>query len=96
MSKLVINGQEFEAADNIKVLDAYHKNPKMPITFGCKDGACGACLCKVVEGKENLENPRNSEKDFLNTLGFDHEDGYRLMCQSKIKSGKIIITDEIE
>lgn len=52
------------------------------ILFGCRDGACGACMVKVIEGAQNLSPMKEDEKDFLETMAAEaHE---RLACQCKV------------
>jgi len=62
---------------------------KCSVLFACKTGSCGSCKVKVVEGMENLEPPNETEKVGLETFGTDPNE--RLMCQCKIKSGKVVI-----
>lgn len=53
------------------------------ILFGCRDGACGACMIKVLEGAENLSPMQDDERDFLETMAAEpHE---RLACQCVVK-----------
>lgn len=52
------------------------------ILFGCRDGACGACMVKVLDGAENLSKMEDDEKDFLETMAA--EDNERLACQCKV------------
>lgn len=52
------------------------------ILFGCRDGACGACMVRVLEGAENLSPMKDDEKDFLETLAAEPEE--RLACQCKV------------
>ena len=52
------------------------------ILFGCRDGACGACMVRVKEGAENLSKMEESEQDFLETMAA--EDDERLACQCKV------------
>jgi ferredoxin len=44
---------------------------------------------KVLEGIENLEAPNDEEKGGVATFGTDEKD--RLLCQAKIKKGKIVV-----
>ncbi len=62
---------------------------KCGILFACKAGSCGSCKVKVLEGMENLEPPNEVEKAGLATFGSDPSE--RLLCQCKIKSGKIVV-----
>lgn len=52
------------------------------ILFGCRDGACGACMVKVLEGAEHISPMESDEKDFLETMAA--EDNERLACQCKV------------
>ncbi len=53
------------------------------ILFGCRDGACGACMIKVTKGAENLSPMGEDEKDFLETMAA--EENERLACQCKVR-----------
>lgn len=50
------------------------------IPFGCRAGACGACLVQVVEGAEALGAADANESDFMASLGVDPQQ-HRLACQ---------------
>lgn len=52
------------------------------ILFGCRDGACGACMVRVLEGKENLSPMKDDERDFLETMAAEEDE--RLACQCKV------------
>ncbi len=52
------------------------------ILFGCRDGACGACMIKVIEGASNLSKMEDHERDFLETMAAQPEE--RLACQCKV------------
>lgn len=58
------------------------------ILFGCRDGACGACMVRVLEGQHNLSEMQDDEKDFLETMAA--EDNERLACQCKV-SGDVVL-----
>jgi ferredoxin len=57
------------------------------VPFACTEGVCGTCVIEVIEGKENLSDPTQEEKDFLGDGTCDE----RLACQCKIKSGIVKI-----
>lgn len=59
------------------------------ILFGCRDGACGACMVKVVEGSDFINPPSEDEKEFLETMAAEPNE--RLACQCKVKGGDIVI-----
>ena len=52
------------------------------ILFGCRDGACGACMIRIIDGKKNVSPMKEDEKDFLETMAA--EDDERLACQCKV------------
>lgn len=62
------------------------------ILFGCRDGACGACMVKVIEGSENLSEMKEDEKDFLETMSAEPDE--RLACQCKVKGDVVLEVSE--
>ena len=52
------------------------------ILFGCRDGACGACMVRVLEGADNLSPMQEDEQDFLETMAAEPDE--RLACQCKV------------
>jgi len=52
------------------------------IVYGCREGDCGTCLMKVVEGMENLTKPSALEARILK----EHFAGRdtRLACQAQV------------
>ncbi len=62
---------------------------KCSILFACKTASCASCKVRVVEGMENLEPPNELEQAGLATFATDPSE--RLMCQCKIKGGKITV-----
>ena len=62
---------------------------KCSILFACKTGSCASCKVRVVEGMDNLEAPNELEQAGLATFATDPTE--RLMCQCKIKGGKIVV-----
>lgn len=65
-------------------------NPDLPLRFGCRKGACGACLIRVKSGIENLSAKTKEEKETLARLKVSEE--YRLACQCAIREGELVIT----
>lgn len=54
------------------------------IPFGCRSGACGACLIEVVSGGIDALTPKgDAESAFLSVLGYEGE-SYRLACQCRV------------
>ena len=58
------------------------ENQDTSILFGCRDGACGACMVRVLEHPENLSSIDDNEKDFLETMAAREDE--RLACQCRI------------
>ncbi|EKD91976.1 MAG: ferredoxin [uncultured bacterium] len=53
------------------------------LSFGCRAGACGACVIEIVDGQNNLSVMESDEKDFLEFLGLNNG-SHRLACQCVI------------
>lgn len=53
------------------------------VTFGCRNGTCGTCRVRIVEGIENLSKPTPEERDFLSALQAQADE--RLGCQFRIQ-----------
>lgn len=58
------------------------------ILFGCRDGACGACMIRVIDGEANISPMDDNERDFLETMAAEPDE--RLACQCRV-SGDIVI-----
>jgi len=76
MVKLTIGDQDFEVKKGSGIIE---EGTKADIPFGCQDGMCGTCVIDVLEGKENLGQLTQEEKDL------DLKVEKRLACQCKIK-----------
>lgn len=77
----------FEVKDNYPLIDMCEEHDTS-ILFGCRDGACGACMIKVIEGAANVSPMQDHEKDFLETMAAAPNE--RLACQC-IVSGDVTI-----
>jgi len=80
------DGKTIEVADGSLLAEL---DGKCSILFACKAGSCGSCKVRVLEGMENLEPPNEEEKAGLATFGSDPSE--RLMCECRIKKGKIVV-----
>jgi len=60
--------RDFAVASTESVLDCLRRN-QIPITFGCKQGVCQACMLKLVKGEVS---PRSQEplRDTLRAQGY--------------------------
>ncbi len=76
--KITTDDMTIDVEDGYKMIDL-GEDHDTSILFGCRDGACGACMVKVLEGAENLNEADENEKDFLETMAA--EDNERLACQ---------------
>ena len=59
------------------------------IIYGCREGDCGTCLMKVVQGMENLSEPSALEARVLGEH-FAGRDA-RLACQAQALGGEIVV-----
>lgn len=62
------------------------------ILFGCRDGACGACMVRILEGDTNLTPMKDDERDFLETMAAQENE--RLACQCRVKGDVILEVSE--
>jgi ferredoxin len=76
--------QEEESRDGESIQEVCED--KFNIPFGCKDGICGTCRIKVLEGNENLSEKNEQEKDM-----FPEDPTERLACQCTLKDGDVEI-----
>lgn len=80
-----------EVDDGFAMIDMCEEHDTS-ILFGCRDGACGACMVKVVEGKDNLSKMEDDEKDFLETMAAEPDE--RLACQCKVYGDVVVEVSE--
>jgi len=71
----------FDVAENYPMIDMC-EDYDTSILFGCRDGACGACMIRVVQGAENLSPMQDHERDFLETMAAEPNE--RLACQCRV------------
>jgi len=82
-------GHQFQAADGESVLQAA-LNAGLVIPYGCRDGACGSCKGKLIEGR--IDYGRYSEKALAPA---EREGGFALFCQAKPLSDVVIEAREV-
>ena len=82
MAKIIAGKDSITVEDNSSVVDACES---LGVPFGCTKGICGTCTTLVLKGEKNLSNLTKKEIDM------DLNEGERLMCQCKIKSGEVEI-----
>lgn len=80
MAKLIINDDEIEIEDGLKIVETIEE---AGVPIGCSNGVCGTCEVEVLEGMENLNEMTEEEED----LGM--EGNKRLGCQCIVKSGTV-------
>src|SRR5688572_20833475 len=79
----------FEAQDDESVLDAALREGFV-IAYGCRNGACGTCKGKVLEGTVDYGTYQDT------TLpDSDKAQGYALFCQAKPLSDLVIECREV-
>ena len=61
------------------------------ILFGCRQGACGSCLIRIISPSESLSPMQEEEADFLASLKAGPAD--RLACQCRVLGEVIFETD---
>ncbi len=83
------SGHSFDIEENEVVLDAAIRHG-LSLQYGCRNGVCGACVGKVVEGKIGYENG-------LPGAISEAEDavGQALLCCAKAKTDLVIEAHEI-
>ncbi|AYY57735.1 2Fe-2S iron-sulfur cluster-binding protein [Burkholderia multivorans] len=86
MHKVVISPQGLEAllsaGSSLTELE-FELYGEDTVPFGCKAGACGACVIKVEEGVANLGVKGDEERRFLEALGYPGIE-FRLACQCRL------------
>ena len=66
---------------NAAIIDVC-ENEETSILFGCRDGACGACMIRVLKNPQNLSPKSEHEIDFLETMAATEDE--RLACQCHV------------
>jgi len=82
-------GHQFPAQEGESILQAA-LNAGLVLPYGCRDGACGTCKGKLIEGK--LDYGRYSEKVLTPA---EREQGYALFCQGKPLGDVVIEAREV-
>tara|TARA_B100000686_G_scaffold346217_1_gene432432 strand:- start:4567 stop:4857 length:291 start_codon:yes stop_codon:yes gene_type:complete len=59
------------------------------LPFYCYEGSCETCRVLVVDGMENLEEVNDKERQTLGKKKISQ--GFRLGCQIKALSGRIVL-----
>ncbi len=77
-----------EVKDGYPLIDMCEEHDTS-ILFGCRDGACGACMIRVVEGSQFVNKMGDNERDFLETMAAAPNE--RLACQCRVTGGDIVI-----
>jgi ferredoxin len=84
MARIIINNKAVNAEVGDNLLDLAKLQPAH-IGFVCGGkGLCGTCELKVLEGASALTKPTRVENDWLAPRRL--QQGYRLACQTEIKS----------
>ncbi|MCP3819186.1 (2Fe-2S)-binding protein [Streptomyces sp. A3M-1-3] len=76
-------GVEIHLPQGSPLTDIEYETPEPLIPFGCRSGACGACVIEVLDGFDSLGEADPEETDFLEDLGRT-DSNYRLACQCRL------------
>ncbi|MEX5729952.1 ferredoxin [Rhodovulum iodosum] len=57
------------------------------ITYGCREGECGTCITRIIEGQDNLSEPSALETRVLKDNLAGRND--RLACQCQVLGGTV-------
>jgi len=87
--KIRNTGHEFSAEEGASILQAA-LDAGLVLPYGCRDGACGSCKGKLIEG--NLDYGRYSERALS---AEERAAGYALFCQGKPQSDVVIEAREV-
>ncbi|MET0918826.1 MAG: 2Fe-2S iron-sulfur cluster-binding protein, partial [Burkholderiales bacterium] len=79
----------FAVAPDESLLEAALRQ-SFPLPYGCRDGACGTCKGKVLEGKVDYGRYQTTALSAA-----DREAGFALFCQAKPLSDLVIEAREI-
>ena len=82
-------GHQFAAQDGESILQAA-LNAGLVLPYGCRDGACGSCKGKLIEGR--IDYGHYSEKALP---GAEREQGFALFCQAKLLTDVVIEAREV-
>ena len=82
-------GHEFQVVEGSSVLQGA-LDAGLLLPYGCRDGACGSCKGKLIEGR--IDYGRYSEKALT---AEEREQGYALFCQAKPLSDVLIEAREV-
>ncbi len=80
-----------EVEKNASIIDVC-ETQETSILFGCRDGACGACMIRVIENPQHLSAMEEHERDFLETMAA--RDDERLACQCRVIGDVVIEVSE--
>jgi len=82
-------GEQFSANADETLLDAALRQGHT-LPYGCRNGACGACIATIISGEINYEDP-----DSVSALK-KIENNQALICQARASSDLVIDSHEIE
>lgn len=87
--KIEPSGHSFSATDDETVLEAALREG-LVLPYGCRNGACGSCKGKILQGSVDYGNPQPAA-----LAEFEKQAGYALFCQARPTSDLVIETREI-
>ncbi|MEU3059492.1 2Fe-2S iron-sulfur cluster-binding protein [Streptomyces subrutilus] len=82
-------GVQIHLPQGSPLTDIEYETSEPVIPFGCRSGACGACVVEVLDGADALGEADPEETDFLEDLG--RADGaFRLACQCRLMASATV------
>lgn len=88
--QLINQDTEFQVDAEHSILEsALNQGHNLP--YGCRNGACGACKCKIVSG--TISYPEHLPEGLTEE---EHAQGYALICQAKAESDICIETRTVD
>jgi ferredoxin len=76
----------------LRRLDREHPSS---VFFGCRDGTCGRCLVRVVEGASYLKEVGEKERTLLRAMEGRPEERLACFCQLTDTEGAYVVIENV-
>ena len=87
--KIVPSGHTFEVEENEAILEAALRQG-LSLPYGCRSGACGSCIAKIVSGKIKYDGDNHPPA----VTEDEHALGMTVLCQAQAASNLVIESRE--